>query len=73
MSRPRYDHLSEFNSLEKIAFLLAEFTDPLDGVDLESEYKLIQLKKSKLSRANRERVIFIIESKPLSDVKEVEL
>jgi len=36
--------------------------DPLDAIEsLELEYELIQEKKSKLSRANRDRVVYIVE------------
>lgn len=36
--------------------------DPLDQIDsLELEYQLIQKKQSKLSRANRERVVYLVE------------
>ena len=52
---------------------ISNITDPLDKIDLEAEYKLIQLKKSKLSRANRDRVVYLVESKPLSNIEEVEL
>ena len=36
--------------------------DPLDSVNsLELEYQLIQKKQSKLSRANRERVVYLVD------------
>lgn len=35
----------------------SNINDPLKGIDIESEYKLIQDKKSRLSRAKRDLVV----------------
>jgi hypothetical protein len=48
-----------------------EISDPLDGIDIDTEYKLIQKKSSNLSKATREMVVFryeaIIEAKNRKD------
>lgn len=42
-------------------------SDPLDKIDLDAEYKLIQLKESKLSANQRRRVVYLVESRDLAD------
>jgi hypothetical protein len=37
--------------------------NPLKGIDLDKEYKLIQQKKSKLTRASREFIIYAYDNK----------
>ena len=34
--------------------------DPLEGIDLDAEYELIKQKKSRLSRAQREKIMSIV-------------
>ncbi len=54
---PEFVALNEWNRNR-----LPSNADPLDNLEsLESEYELIQNKQSKLSRANRDRVIYIVE------------